>query len=106
MLISKLAQKCFYIVACFAVVCFFVRHPVRDLLLPLSVPVVILSEGRIPKNFPGQNHPYLSTHTFHAIVFVCSLRPRGKTLVISTEGDALCRRNGAPHFTSLDKFVV
>jgi len=83
MLISQLAQKCFSIFA-FAVVCFFVCHPVRDLLLllplsvppspvpavassPLSVPAVILTlsvveRGRIPKNSTSQNHHYFSTH--------------------------------------------
>jgi hypothetical protein len=44
-----------------------VCHPVRDLLLLLPVPAVILtlSEvewGRIPKNSTSPDHPYFSTH--------------------------------------------
>jgi hypothetical protein len=54
MLFSKPVQKCFSIFA-FAVVCFFVCHPVRDLLLflPLHVPVVILSEAKDPEELPS-----------------------------------------------------
>jgi hypothetical protein len=84
-----------------ALVCFFVCHPVRDLLLPLSVPAVILtlSEvewGRIPKNSTSPDHPYFSTITFCAVA--CSCFQTSKT-VISTEA-AHEQRSGEIRFST------
>jgi hypothetical protein len=50
MLISKPVQKCFSILA-FAVVCFFVCHPVTDLLLQLSLLLSLLLP--VPPSYPS-----------------------------------------------------
>jgi hypothetical protein len=98
MLISKLAQKCFSIFAS-AVVCFFVCHPVRDLLLPLSVPAVILSEAKDPEEL-NEPKPSIPSNPYHsAPVFSQKPSSRPKTAYRAA-------RVEDPHFTSLLKFLV
>jgi hypothetical protein len=86
----------------FAVVCFFICHPVRDLLLPLSVPVVILSEAKDPEELSQPKpsisfNPYLPAPVFSPSSQKPSSRPKTAYRAATVED---------PHFTSLVKFLV